>query len=98
MTYRFLSPALSELSSAVDYYELQKVGLGSDLLDQVDSTIARILQFPNAWGKLSDRYRHCNLRRFPYTIVYTVINEQITSILSSFLNCSRSDSNTRPTD
>ncbi len=84
MTYRFLSPALSELSSAVDYYELQKVGLGSDLLDQVDSTIARILQFPNAWGKLTDRYRHCNLRRFPYTIIYTVMNEEEILIISVF--------------
>ena len=84
MTYRFLSPALSELSSAVDYYELQKVGLGSDLLDQVDSTIARILQFPNAWGKLTNRYRHCNLRRFPYAIVYTVINEEEILIISVF--------------
>jgi plasmid stabilization system protein ParE len=84
MTYRFLSPALSELSSAVDYYELQKVGLGSDLLDQVDSTITRILQFPNAWGKLTDHYRHCNLRRFPYTIVYKVINEEEILIISVF--------------
>jgi plasmid stabilization system protein ParE len=84
MKYRFLSPALSELSGAIDYYQLQKKGLGFEFLAELEATILRVLQFPNAWGKLSDRYRHCNLRRFPYTIIYHVLNEEEILIVSVF--------------
>ena len=62
MTFRLLTPALQELSEAAEYYEDQVIGLGSDFLDEIESTINRILRFPNAWGSLTDEYRHCNLR------------------------------------
>jgi len=71
MTWRFLSPALSEIAEAADYYEGKVRGLGGDFLNEVDSAMSRILQFPDAWGRLSENYRHCSLRRFPYAIIYT---------------------------
>jgi toxin ParE2 len=71
MTWRFLSPAVAEIADAADYYEGKVPGLGGDFLDEVDATIIRILRFPEAWGKLSENYRHCNLRRFPYAVIYT---------------------------
>jgi len=71
MSYRFLSPALTELSEAAEFYEKSVPGLGSDFIDEVDAAIERILDFPDAWSRISEDYRHCNLRRFPYTIIYT---------------------------
>ena len=70
MNYRFLTPALSELNEAADYYEEKVTGLRADFIDEVEAAIARILQFPQAWGRISERHRHCQLRRFPYSIVY----------------------------
>lgn len=69
MTYRFLSPALVELTEATQYYEEKVSGLGADFIDEVNAAVDRILAFPDAWGRLSANYRHCNLRRFPYTII-----------------------------
>ncbi|TSA31332.1 MAG: type II toxin-antitoxin system RelE/ParE family toxin [Verrucomicrobiaceae bacterium] len=71
MTWGFLSPALSEIAEAAEYYEGRVRGLGGDFVDEVDAAISRIRQFPDAWGSLSENYRHCSLRRFPFAIIYT---------------------------
>ena len=69
MTYRILSPALVELTEAAEYYESKVPGLGGDFIVEADEAISRILDFPEAWGRISENHRHCNFRRFPYTIV-----------------------------
>ncbi len=48
MTVRFLSTASNELSEAVTYYEDQRLGLGYEFLSEVDTAIAKIIEFPNA--------------------------------------------------
>ena len=72
MTFRFLSPALEELAEAAEYYDHEVPGLGADFLSEVDRAIDLILGFPEAWGEISENFRHCNLRRFPYTVIYTL--------------------------
>jgi toxin ParE1/3/4 len=39
--------ARKELDAAIAYYEAQKVGLGLDLLSEVEKTILKIQQNPN---------------------------------------------------
>ena len=72
MTYRILSPALIELTEAADFYESKVPGLGADFITEADEAISRILDFPEAWGRISEMHRHCNLRRFPYTIIDSI--------------------------
>ncbi len=84
MNYRFLTPALSELTEAAAYYEEQSAGLGGDFVQEIERSVARILCFPDAWGKIAPRYRHCVLRRFPYAIVYTRRGEHEILIVSVF--------------
>jgi len=72
MSYRFLSPALSELTEAAAYYERQVPGLGADFIDELDAAIYRAVRFPQAWALIADEFRHCNLRRFPYTLIYHI--------------------------
>lgn len=84
MTWRLLSPAIAEIAEAANYYEGKVPGLGSDFLEEVDVTIFRILRFPDAWGKLSENYRHCNLRRFPYAVIYTTDVSREILIISVF--------------
>jgi plasmid stabilization system protein ParE len=69
MSYRFLTPALAEIRLAAEFYERRVSGLGADFLDELDTTVGRIIQFPEAWGKLGGRYRRCNMRRFPYSVI-----------------------------
>jgi hypothetical protein len=70
MNHRFLTPALEELTSSAEYYESQCEGLGYRFLLEVDSTIRRIKNFPEAWGNASHEYRHCHLVGFPFTVIY----------------------------
>lgn len=70
MRYRFLRPALAELEEAADYY-------GRELLEEVDRTIARILDFPEAWQAISPRARRCLTRRFPYGLIYQILDDEI---------------------
>ena len=84
MNYQFLSPALDELREAAEFYEGKVAGLGADFLDEVDSAVARILQFPEAWGSISERFRRCSLRRFPYTLIYSILDDGEILIVSVF--------------
>ncbi len=84
MTYRFLTPALEELAGAAEFYEERVSGLGADFIDEVDAAIERLLRFPEAWGQISDNFRHCNLRRFPYSLIYTITDQKEILIVSVF--------------
>jgi len=43
---RFDSDADSELTAACEWYEQQCVGLGTEILEAIDETIARIVEYP----------------------------------------------------
>lgn len=84
MSYRFLTPALAEIRTAAEFYEKRVSGLGSDFLDELDATVDRIVHFPEAWGKLGGRYRRCNMRRFPYSVIYLIQADREIVIVSVF--------------
>jgi len=44
---------------------------------EIFSTIQRILHFPLAWSKFSDNTRRCLANRFPYGVIYQIIEEEI---------------------
>lgn len=48
MNVEVLRAAEAELSEAVAYYDLQRDGLGSELIDAFDEAMRRVLDFPEA--------------------------------------------------
>ncbi|MEM7535577.1 MAG: type II toxin-antitoxin system RelE/ParE family toxin [Chloroflexota bacterium] len=70
MDVRFLSIAEEEFFDAIDYYNEQQEELGFEFADEVRRTIDQIVEFPDAWSKLSKRSRRCLVSRFPYGVVY----------------------------
>ncbi len=77
MTVEFLRIAMVELEDAVAYYNQQSEGLGYQFAVEVQKTLHRIVEFPEAWPVLSERTRRCRLRRFPYGVIYRVINDSL---------------------
>ncbi len=77
MKFRLLPPAADELRAAARYYESQVPGLGHDFLAEVRVTIARIIQWPDAWQPLDAEIRRCRTHRFPYGIIYAVENGEV---------------------
>ena len=82
MNYIFHPDARKELAQAIAYYEDCQEGLGSEFLEEVYSTIQRILTFPKAWSTLSENSRRCLANRFPYGIIYQIINDNSIRIIS----------------
>ena len=77
MKIEFLPEAKAELDDAIDYYELQVVGLGDTFKTIAKSTIKRISTFPTAWTKIRPDVRRCIMHKFPYNVLYSIEEECI---------------------
>ena len=77
MRIRFLEIAQIELDEAIEYYDYESPGLGEALLTEVLKALDRIGEFPEAWHPCSKRTRRCQIRRFPYGIIYQIRENEI---------------------
>jgi len=66
------SRARKELCASSVYYEEKNKGLGERFIVEVESTIARILYDPESLRVFQHGCRKMSLRRFPYSIIYTI--------------------------
>jgi plasmid stabilization system protein ParE len=72
MRFYFHPEAKEEFEGAVDFYEQSQAGLGLEFAEEVYATIARIVQYPDAWSVLSENSRRCLVNRFPYGLIYQI--------------------------
>ncbi len=93
MITRYTDRALTEIDLGILWYEEQKRGLGSDFLDCVEAAVKNISKNPKMYQKRYSHFRGCPIRRFPYSIFYTIENFEII-IHSVFDN--RQDPQKRP--
>ena len=77
MKIHFLPPAQAELMDAVSYYNAQSEGLGYEFAIEVKRTLERIVQYPDAWFKISKRSSRCRTNRFPYGLIYQIRNDTV---------------------
>ena len=73
----FRAEAEAELKAAADYYEMERPGLERDFRVAVETAVRRIRETPERWAPLSQDTRRFRLRRFPYSIVYTILSPHI---------------------
>jgi toxin ParE1/3/4 len=69
--------ATIETLEAYDWYELQKEGLGSDFLEELDRFVQQLLINPNTHSFYEDSMRQGKINRFPYVVVYEVFDTNI---------------------
>lgn len=74
---RFLEIAQVEFDETVDYYNFESPGLGDEFLLEALEAIEHIKQFPKAWHPFSRNTRRCLIRRFPYGIIYQILEGEI---------------------
>ncbi|MBN8714352.1 MAG: type II toxin-antitoxin system RelE/ParE family toxin [Xanthomonadales bacterium] len=86
MKVRLLDPAQRELVEAVEYYNNERAALGSEFRNEAWLAIQRIREFPDAWSPLGGHIRRCQLRRFPYGVIYEVTTNEIVVIAVAHLH------------
>jgi toxin ParE2 len=77
MKIRFLTVAEAEQNEAAEHYESQRVGLGLEFVQELHRTVGRIVEYPSAWSPSSRNTRACQMKRFPYSIIYRIYSEEI---------------------
>ena len=72
MTYEVLfEPAASgELNEAADFYDLERLGLGTVFLDAVQAALLSVAENPKAFPIEMGETRKRVVSRFPYSILY----------------------------
>jgi len=86
MKITFLEEAQFELDQGIEYYNSESPDLGGYFLQEILNTIDRIASFPNAWHPLSENTRRCQTARFPYGLIYSVLEQEILIISVSNLH------------
>ena len=79
MTRRILfrPEAQAELIEAAEWYEVRGAGLGTEFLRALDATIANIARHPSANTVIFGEVRRALLRRFPYSVIYALPDDEI---------------------
>jgi plasmid stabilization system protein ParE len=73
----FHEAAEYELNEAADFYDLASSELGKLFIDEIQRTIGRITEFPEAAPLVRGRVRKKPVANFPYSVIYSVRPNEI---------------------
>ena len=93
MKLQYTDRAKDDLELAFTWYERQRRGLGFEFLDCVENAVKSILDNPEMYRIYYSIFRGCVVRRFPFSVYYTIENNEI--IVHSVFD-SRQDPEKRP--
>jgi toxin ParE1/3/4 len=74
--------AEQELIDAAAYYKEQKLELGLEYLEEVEHAINFLICYPEAGSKIRGSVRRLTLPKFPYSLLYRVLENDRIRILA----------------
>ena len=93
MKLRYTDRSRDDVELAFVWYEKQRRGLGFEFLDCVEAAFRNIEYNPKMYQIRYSLFRGCPIRRFPFSIFYTIEDDEIV-VHSVFDN--RQDPEKRP--
>jgi len=69
--------AQADIDDAASWYDNKDFGLGSAFIASLQSVFNRIVEKPERYPFHQAGLRRASLRRFPYTVFYTQMNDSI---------------------
>lgn len=72
MKLRYTDRAKDDVELAFAWYERQRRGLGFEFLDCVENAVKSIIENPTMYRNHYLNFRGCVVRRFPFSVFYTV--------------------------
>lgn len=73
----FRPDAAGDVEDAYRWYENQRPGLGEEFLAAVGTVVESLAAYPERFPIVYRQTRRANLRRFPYSLFYRIIDEQV---------------------
>jgi plasmid stabilization system protein ParE len=73
----FRPAAAADVEDAYRWYETQRPGLGEEFLVAVSSVVESLVSYPELFPVVYRETRRVLLRRFPYSLYYRIIDDQI---------------------
>jgi toxin ParE1/3/4 len=83
------SRAVVEVAAAMEWYDLQRSGLGLEFLEAINEAIERIRDHPRSAPELRGAMRRTTLKRFPYGVFY--ILDEAAIVILAIVHSRRSD-------
>ena len=77
MKLQYTDRAKKDIELAFVWYERQRRGLGFEFLDCMEIGVKSILDNPEIYQLCHSVFRRCLIRRFPYSIFYTIEKNEI---------------------
>lgn len=75
MKFVVLRTAKRDLADARRWYDAQRPGLGSELVEAVERSFLRIAENPRIYPEVSSGVRRARVARFPYGVFYLYLIE-----------------------
>ena len=82
MNLRYTDRSKEDLDIAIAWYEKQRRGLGFEFLDCIEVAVKSILENPKMYRIYYSHFRGCVVRRFPFSIFYTIEGNEIVKPVS----------------
>lgn len=69
--------AITMMQTAYSWYEQQQKNLGESFLHELDNAFEKISTHPEYFSTIAKSYRKIKLKRFPYIVIYELLNQTI---------------------
>jgi hypothetical protein len=86
--------AAQEIIDAYDWYKLQREGLGTEFLDELENLYEDLLRNPHAFSYYEKPVRQARVNRFPYVVVFEIFDRIIT-VYSVFMTAQNPEKKNR---
>jgi mRNA-degrading endonuclease RelE of RelBE toxin-antitoxin system len=73
----FKEEADIDVFDARQWYESRRMGLGDELLNEIDEYVKVLEQEPQIYQIRKHNWRYCPLKRFPYVIVFEIEEQKV---------------------
>jgi plasmid stabilization system protein ParE len=77
LTVDFLPGARLDFDESFDWYAEQSREAAARFVDSVDAALHMVATDPQRFIAVDDRHRECPLRRFPFRIVYRILDNRV---------------------
>lgn len=83
--YILLVRAQEEYESAVIWYSERSLHAAEQFIEAVEHTLQLICEHPNRWRNEYSKYYELSVKKYPYSIVYTInVNNGLVSVSSIY--------------